>query len=65
MKEIGACASFRMCALVCMSDCSYLFGTARAIHDLSIRYTEFLVAETYQMSHLGQNGEKQRYDGIK
>ena len=61
-EEIGARASIRMCAFVCMSDCSYLFEIARAIQDLSIRNTEFLFAEARQTSHLGQNRVKQSYD---
>ena len=34
----------RTCISVCMSDSSYLFGTASAIQDLSICNTEFLFA---------------------
>ena len=56
----GARASILKCSLVCMSDCFCLFGIARAIKDLSIKNTEFLVAEARQMSHLGQNTVKKR-----
>ena len=38
-----------------MSDCSQLFGMARAIQDLCIRNTELLVAEACQLPHLGKN----------
>ena len=44
-EEIRARASIRACAFVCMSDCSYLFGIARASRDLFIRNTEFIFAE--------------------
>ena len=50
-EDIGARASIRTCTFACMSDCSYLFGNARAIQDLSIDNTEFLFAEAHQMSH--------------
>ena len=50
-REIGARAPIRGCALVCASDCPYLFGMARAMQDLRIRNTERLSAEACQMSH--------------
>ena len=61
-EEIGARASIRTCAFARMSDCSYLFGIARAIQDLSIRTTEFLFAEGRKMFHLGQSRVKQSYE---
>ena len=52
-EEIGARASIHTCALVCMSDCSSLFGMACTIQNLCIQNTEFLVAEACQVSHMG------------
>ena len=52
-EEIGARALIRTCTLVCTSDCSYLFGFARAIQDYCIHKREFLVAEACQIFHLG------------
>ena len=56
-EETGARAAIRECALVC----TYLFGIARAIQELRIQNTEFLVTGACQTSHLGQNRIKQSY----
>ena len=61
-EEIGAQASICTYTLICIRDCSCLFGTARAIQDLSICNTEFLFVEACQMSHLGQSWVKQSYE---
>ena len=42
-------ASIRLRALIFTSDCSLLFGIARAIQDLRIRDTELLFAEASSM----------------
>ena len=61
-EEIGARSSIRTCTFVCMSDCSYLLGTARAIKDSSFRDIQFLFADACQISHLEQNRVKQSYE---
>ena len=40
------------CPRVCTSDCAYLFGIARAIHDLSIRSTEFHILDKIDKAEL-------------
>ena len=61
LEEIGARASIHTCAVFCTRDCSQLFGNECVIQDLCIQNTEFLAAETCQMSHLGQKRIKQSY----
>ena len=47
-EEFGARGPIRMCALTCSSDCSELCGIARAIQDLRLRNTKFLLLNHFK-----------------
>ena len=47
-EEINAKESSRTCAYVCRSDCSKLFGIARAIQDLNFQNTKSLLLNHFK-----------------